>query len=107
MKRQITVKFDDFDKAVYAVLSQVPAGRVVSYGALAFLAGYPRAARRAGLAMRRCPDSLPWQRVVHSDGSVSGGYFPELRRALLEGEGVIFGSSGKIDMEKYGWRGEE
>lgn len=95
-----------FNEDIYNVLAKVPRGRVVSYGALAFLAGYPRAARQAGRAMSQCPDSLPWHRVVHSDGSISGGYFPDIRRALLENEGVVFGSGGRIDMEKYGWRGE-
>ena len=96
-----------FDEDIYAVLAQVPHGKVVSYGVLAFLAGYPRAARQAGRAISHCPESLPWQRVVHSDGSISGGYFPDIRRALLENEGIEFSPSGKIDMEKYGWRGED
>jgi len=98
---------NSFDEDIYAVLAKVPKGRVVSYGVLAFLAGYPRAARQAGRAISRCPDSLPWQRVVHSDGSISGGYFPEIRRALLEDEGVAFELNGRINMSKYGWSGEE
>lgn len=63
----------DFTDRVYAIVEQIPRGRVASYGQIARLAGRPRAAREVGWAMRRCPEALPWQRVVLRDGSIAGG----------------------------------
>ena len=51
--------------------------------------------------MRQSPDDIPWQRVVKADGAVAGGEHAELRRALLEAEGVGFLPDGRVDMEKY------
>ena len=94
---------DQFFEQVYAILPQIPKGRVVSYGQIARLLGYPRAARQVGRAMRCCPGHLPWQRVVMADGAVAGGVFAEIRRATLEAEGVTFLSDGRVDMKKHGW----
>ena len=96
-----------FFHAVYQIVARVPAGRVVSYGQIAWLLGEPRAARQVGWAMRRCPDTLPWQRVVRADGSIAGGGFAALRQALLQGEGVPFLPDGRVDMEKCQWNGED
>lgn len=65
-------------------------GFVASYGQLARMLGAPRAARQVGWAMRRCPDELPWQRVIREDGTIAGGEYAPLRRAMLEAEGVPF-----------------
>ena len=61
--------------------------------------GRPRAAREVGRAMFRCPDHLPWQRVVMSDGSIAGGNHAEIRKGLLESEGVTFLPDGRVDMK--------
>jgi len=61
--------------------------------------GSPRAARQVGRAMRLCPERLPWQRVVKMDGSIAGGESADLRRAMLEAEGVAFLPDGRVDME--------
>ena len=88
---------------VYNIVEQIPHGKVVSYGQIAHMLGKPRGARVVGWAMRNCPEALPWQRVVMADGSVTGGEYSDLRRALLEEEGVIFLANGKVDMEKCNW----
>ena len=92
-----------FFQAVYEIVAQVPRGRVVSYGQIARLLGSPRAARQVGWAMRQCPEELPWQRVLMSDGSIAGGGWAELRRALLEEEGVPFLPDGRVDMARCRW----
>ena len=79
---------EGFYARVYALVGQIPPGRVVSYGQIAWALGAPRMARQVGWAMRRCSDALPWQRVVRADGSIAGGGYAALRRALLEGEGI-------------------
>jgi methylated-DNA-protein-cysteine methyltransferase related protein len=75
------------------VLSRVraiPPGFVTSYGELC-----PQAPRFAGTVLSACPDpSVPWQRVVRSDGSLAKG---ERQRRLLEAEGVPFRGS-RVDM---------
>lgn len=97
---------ESFFSRVYAIVRQVPAGCVISYGQIAWMLGCPRAARQVGWAMRRCPDDLPWQRVVRADGSIAGGGYAEVRRALLEGEGVPFTADGRVDMARCAWRAE-
>lgn len=96
---------DKFFEKVYAVVARIPRGRVVSYGQIAWMLGEPRAARQVGWAMRRCPDALPWQRVVKADGTIVGGSHAELRRVLLEEEGVPFLADGRVDMALCQWNG--
>ena len=93
-------KKNSFFEEVYKVVARIPAGKVMSYGQIARVLGAPRAARQVGWAMRTCPDDLPWQRVVKADGSIAGGGYADLRRALLEAEGVPFLPDGRVDMEK-------
>ena len=96
-----------FFASVYALVAQIPPGFVASYGQLARMLGAPRAARQVGWAMRKCPDELPWQRVIKADGSIAGGGYAELRRALLEAEGVPFLPDGRVDLKACQWNGEE
>ena len=93
-----------FFQQVYALVAQIPYSRVVSYGQIARLLGDPRGARQVGWAMRHCPDALPWQRVVKDDGSIAGGGWAEIRRALLEDEGVAFLPDGRVDMARCRWQ---
>ena len=98
---------DSFFSRVYDVVRRITSGRCVSYGQIAWMLGTPRAARQVGWAMRKCPEELPWQRVVKSDGSIAGGGYAELRRALLEAEGVPFLPDGRVDLPACRWDGEE
>lgn len=91
---------------VYALVRQIPRGRVVTYGQIARALGAPGAARTVGWALRACDDDLPWHRVVNAQGKISlrptEGYHAQ--RARLREEGVRFDREGKIDLEKYGWK---
>jgi len=93
---------NEFNTRVYEIVKKVPEGKVISYGQIAKMLGAPKAARRVGSAMRTCPDAenIPWQRVVMSDGSVTGGNFADMRRGILEDEGVVFLPDGKVDMKQ-------
>ena len=93
-----------FFERVYALVRRIPEGICISYGQIAWMLGAPRSARQVGWAMRRCPDDLPWQRVVKSDGSIAGGGYAELRRALLEAEGVPFLPDGRVDLKACQWQ---
>jgi methylated-DNA-protein-cysteine methyltransferase related protein len=96
-----------FHAAVYALVRRVPRGRVVTYGQIAALLGYPRAARAVGQAMRGCPPSLPWHRVVNARGGISlrGNVGSMLtQRILLEQEGVRV-RRGRLALDRYRWAG--
>ena len=95
-----------FFEQVYAIVEKIPYGTVASYGQIARMLGRPRAAREVGWAMRCCPDHVPWQRVVMADGSITGGVYADLRRAILETEEVAFLPDGRVDMDACRWRGE-
>ena len=87
----------NFFELVYDIVRAVPAGQVISYGQIAFLAGNPRMARQVGWALRVCPEDVPWHRVVRKDGSLPA--FPQndgRQRALLEKEGVRFDDEGRV-----------
>lgn len=95
----------EFRDRVYALVAQIPKGRVMTYGQLAALAGSPYAARIVGgIAHWGNPD-LPWQRVVKKDGSLAEGYpgGTEGHRAALEAEGIQFNSEYKLDIDKLLW----
>lgn len=92
---------------IYALVSQVPAGRVTTYGTIAKLVG-GCTARMVGYAMAATPDGshIPWQRVINSQGKISPhgfGYGSAIQRQLLEEEGILFDAAGKIDLKKYLW----
>jgi methylated-DNA-protein-cysteine methyltransferase-like protein len=93
---------------IWAIISGVPEGCVVTYGQVADMAGFPRGARFAGTALRNTPDSLslPWHRVINSRGESS---FPKespawkKQKSRLEREGVTF-VNGRVDLQRYRWQ---
>jgi len=99
---------------VWNLVRQIPRGKVASYGQIALLIPPPVGVdfdsykafspRWVGGAMAACPDDVPWQRVINSQGKISERSGAERQRTLLEEEGVIF-VKDKVDMKKYGWRG--
>ena len=100
-----------FDQ-VYAVVRQIPSGKVASYGQIAALLGHPRAARTVGWALAALREQqeqdVPWQRVINAQGRVSIRnleHAPEEQQMLLEAEGVEFNERGTIDWKRYGWDG--
>jgi len=89
-----------FYNQIYAVVKQIPMGKVVSYGKIAAALGRPRSSREVGRAMRICPaEDIPWQRVVMADGSIAGGGYADERKALLLSEGVEFLPDGRVNMK--------
>jgi len=102
---------------VWNLVRQIPSGKVASYGQIALMIPLPTGVdfdsykafspRWVGGAMAACPDDVPWQRVINSQGKISprlGG--AEKQRILLEEEGVIF-VKDKVDLKKYGWKGPD
>ena len=95
----------DFDAEIYDIVRQIPAGRVVTYGQLARLAGRPRWARRAGRALANAPEGLPCHRVVNSSGRLAPGWTAQ--RELLAREGVAFRRNGCVDLSRHLWEAVE
>jgi methylated-DNA-protein-cysteine methyltransferase related protein len=101
----------NFYQRVYALVRQVPAGKVVTYGQVAALLGSPRAARAVGYALRYLPteSGVPWHRVINHQGGISPRYpaeSPIVQRLLLEAEGVDFDAADRIDLSRYRWHPE-
>jgi methylated-DNA-protein-cysteine methyltransferase-like protein len=75
------------------------------------MAGSPRAARQVVRVLHSSSEkeSLPWHRVINRDGRISlgrgDGY--ELQKALLKDEGVVFGLTDRVDLNRFGWSGQE
>jgi len=75
-----------FQRRAWAALRRVPAGRTVSYGALAARLGVPRGARAVGRAAASNPVALlvPCHRLVGGRGALTGFRWGiERKRALL------------------------
>ncbi len=98
----------NFRNNVCAIVAQIPAGKVMTYGQIAALCGSPRAARIVGGIAHYGDPSLPWQRVVKVNGSLAEGYYGGVagHEAALVAEGVEL-SNGKVVMSKHLWRPNE
>ena len=107
---------DAFTKKVYDYVSQIPAGKVTTYGAIAAALGNPKASRAVGTILKRNPlpfyrarkndvktrphgKMVPCHRVVRADlklGDYSGG--PALKAKLLKKEGVKI-DNGRVALQ--------
>ena len=96
------MKYDDLASTVYAIVAEIPQGRVLTYSTLALLAGAPRNARLVGRIMSNAPRDLTSHRVVNHAGRTVPGW-PE-QRAYLEAEGVPFRENGNVDLKQCFWR---
>lgn len=80
-----------FEQTVLNHLAKIPFGEVRPYAWLAKEAGNPGAVRAVGTIMARnpIPFLLPCHRIIPSNGGVGNyGYGPDMKRILLEREGV-------------------
>lgn len=96
----------DFKQAVYTITSQIPTGKLMSYGDIAALAGHPYAARVVGQIAHFGPEDLPWHRVVNRKGDMASGYWggKEVHQQMLEHEGVPIENYQVVDFEERRWR---
>ena len=94
-----------FTRRVLSVLRRVPVGRVTTYGAVARLAGKPRAARAVGNIMRDAKQpGLPYHRVIAAGGRLGGyGGNTALKRALLVAEGLVVSGTRVKSFDRVKW----
>lgn len=99
----MTVLQDDLIYEILSVVSEIPEGRVASYGQIARLIGRDNNARLVGkvLSMAEYYGRYPCHRVVNSAGRLAPSFSSQ--RKLLEKEGVAFKKNGCVDMKTYQW----
>ena len=92
-----------FGEDVLNIVSQIPYGKVTTYGHIAALAGWPSHSRMVGRTLRYSleAEKLPCHRVVNKEGRTAPGWSQQ--RPLLEKEGVRFKSNGHVDMQLHLW----
>ena len=97
--------FDD----VYAVVSQIPKGRVTTYGAIGKYLGTSLSARMVGWAMNAAHGQnpkVPAHRVVNRNGMLTGKFHfatPTLMEELLLKEKIVVKNEKIVDFEKIYW----
>lgn len=100
-----------FFERVYALVRQIPEGKVTSYGAIAKALGAARSARMVGWAMNASHhlEDVPAHRVVNRMGLLSGKHHFEgtnLMQQLLESEGIQVENDQIIDFKNHFWQPE-
>ena len=95
-----------FARRVLILVSRIPPGRVISYGALARRAGKPGAARAVGNLMRTANrPGLPYHRVIAANGRVGGyGGSEALKASLLAAEGLTIRGTRIVGWRNCAWK---
>ncbi|MFT4414823.1 MGMT family protein [Fredinandcohnia humi] len=99
-----------FTEKAVEIIKQIPAGKIMTYGQIARLAGSPRGARQVVRILHSMSKkhNLPWFRVVNSKGKI-GIKDSEAQAAqvlFLEGEGVEVKYGKYISLEIYQYHPE-
>jgi methylated-DNA-protein-cysteine methyltransferase related protein len=97
-----------FFEQVYAVVRQIPRGRVTSYGAIAAALGTRKSARMVGWAMNNAHTlaGIPAHRVVNRQGLLTGKMHfatPDTMQQRLEAEGITVQNDQVQEFEKRFW----
>lgn len=94
----------NFFERVYAVVKNIPAGKVMTYGQVAQLIG-TRDARKVGYALHANKNNIvPCHRVVNRDGKLAENFAfngRDEQQRRLEAEGIVFNKDGFVDLSKY------
>ncbi|MBU1862696.1 MAG: MGMT family protein [Candidatus Omnitrophica bacterium] len=91
--------FTPFERRVLKRTQRIRRGKVATYAGIAYGVGVPRAVRAVGnvLAKNHFPLFIPCHRVVCSNGTIGGFQRgTQLKRVLLENEGVLFDKKGRV-----------
>lgn len=90
---------------IYLTVSNIPCGKVATYGDVAKQIGMPRGSRVVGYALHVNPSPIviPCHRVVNRYGELSGSFAfggADAQSELLKREGVEV-INNKVDLNKY------
>ena len=100
-----------FTDRVRRIISQIPYGKVCTYGIIARRAGAAAGARQVARILHSSSHKydLPWHRVVNRKGRISlaPGRGFERQKKLLEQEGILFDDKDTIDLAKHLWLGDD
>ncbi|KAK6453938.1 uncharacterized protein RJT20DRAFT_131402 [Scheffersomyces xylosifermentans] len=129
---RLTDESKQFHHGVYAVVSQIPFGKVTSYGHIAYLLGKPQNSRQVGSSLKHCNaiieslrtelqetqaddlstfpyldyKTLPWWRVISSAGKISpreNSNGEYIQSIKLREEGVPVSDGHMVDLDEFGW----
>ncbi|MBA6354095.1 MGMT family protein [Colwellia sp. BRX9-1] len=107
-KRPVNVNYP----RIWQTVQLIPYGKVACYGQVADLAGLPGKARLVGKALGKIPDdgwkgkSVPWHRVINSQGKISFAVESELfakQSALLQEEQVVV-IGNRVKLTDFQWQ---
>ena len=99
---------EDFVSRVLAVVEEIPAGRVMSYGDVAAAIG-SRAARGVGQVMAYYGSDVPWWRVVRASGHPAMNHESRaLEYYRAESTPLKWSASGvfRVDLDNARWSPE-
>ena len=101
--------YTPFTNEVLKIIKSISAGKILTYGKIALLAGSPRDARQVSRILHTLNDkeNLPWYRVVNSQGKIviNNPKIHEMHLQKLEQEGIEILPKSKIDLNRYIWDG--
>ncbi|MGV3629977.1 MAG: MGMT family protein [Bacteroidota bacterium] len=105
---KLSEKNKDFFENVFAVVREIPEGRVTSYGAIAAFLGAKRSSRMVGWAMNasHVVPGIPAHRVVNRNGYLTGkNHFndPDEMELKLKAEGVQVSDDRVVDFNAVFW----
>jgi methylated-DNA-protein-cysteine methyltransferase-like protein len=98
----------DFFEQVYAIVKEIPFGRVTSYGAIAQALGSKNSSRMVGWAMNACHNrpEIPAHRVVNRNGLLTGkmhfSTLTEMEEQLVK-EGIHINKDQILEFQKIFW----
>ncbi|GAB2753767.1 MGMT family protein [Amycolatopsis magusensis] len=95
---------EELHERVRAVISDVPPGKVSTYGDIANLAGAP-SPRMVGAILAEDGSDLPWHRILRANGTPAP-HLADEQLARLRAEGVL-ADGQKVDLRTYRWNQEE
>jgi methylated-DNA-protein-cysteine methyltransferase-like protein len=97
--------YAEFTRLAIAIIKTIPPGKVLTYGAVARLAGSPGGARQVTRILHSlsAKEQLPWHRVISASGKLS---LPteegkEEQAMMLRAEGVVIERGFRVDLRKY------
>ncbi|ASS75210.1 DNA methyltransferase [Tumebacillus algifaecis] len=99
-----------FTKRTIEIIQSIPAGKVMTYGQIAKVAGSPRAARQVVRILHAMSQkhNLPWHRVINSKGQIGlreeAGF--QEQKLLLQIEGVEITNESFINLAQYQYHPE-